>query len=164
MLRHSKVAALFRVAERQGVRCLAVSFIHDLVIGVVIDALRGLGKGNERVVEVSGRWGPYRQVSPPPARHHPGARSGRLGDVSLFYRRPDGEVTCNVSVLQASLAQAVVAAVGLGGPVSAGEPLTLNGRLEGDVTRTAEPLLVLVGVDATGNAPHRGQFTLDNPN
>src|SRR5207248_585484 len=25
----------------------------------------------------SGRWGPYRQASPPPARHHPGARSAR---------------------------------------------------------------------------------------
>src|SRR5262249_1179681 len=27
----------------------------------------------------SGRWGPYRQASPPPARHRPGARSARLG-------------------------------------------------------------------------------------
>src|SRR5262249_50963769 len=25
----------------------------------------------------SGRWGPYRQASPPPARHRPGARSAR---------------------------------------------------------------------------------------
>src|SRR3954454_8121261 len=27
----------------------------------------------------SGRWGPYRQASPPPARHRPGARSARRG-------------------------------------------------------------------------------------
>src|SRR5262245_3476418 len=26
---------------------------------------------------MSGRWGPYRQASPPPARHRPGARSAR---------------------------------------------------------------------------------------
>src|SRR6185369_2648146 len=26
---------------------------------------------------VNGRWGPYRQASPPPARHRPGARSAR---------------------------------------------------------------------------------------
>src|SRR5262249_17766717 len=29
------------------------------------------------VVQESGRWGPYRQASPPPARHRPGARSAR---------------------------------------------------------------------------------------
>src|SRR5262249_13925598 len=29
----------------------------------------------------SGRRGPYRPASPPPARHRPGARSARLGDV-----------------------------------------------------------------------------------
>ena len=27
----------------------------------------------------SGRWGPYRQASPPPARHCPGARSAHRG-------------------------------------------------------------------------------------
>src|SRR5262245_48255108 len=27
----------------------------------------------------SGRWGPYRQASPPPARRRPGARSARRG-------------------------------------------------------------------------------------
>src|SRR5438128_8486543 len=30
-------------------------------------------------VKKSGRWGPYRQASPPPARHCPGARSARRG-------------------------------------------------------------------------------------
>ncbi len=28
-------------------------------------------------IEEYGRWGPYRQASPPPARHRPGARSAR---------------------------------------------------------------------------------------
>src|SRR5262245_55167448 len=28
-------------------------------------------------MDESGRWGPYRQASPPPARHRPGARSAR---------------------------------------------------------------------------------------
>src|SRR5262245_5047905 len=28
-------------------------------------------------IQTSGRWGPYRQASPPPARHRPGARSAR---------------------------------------------------------------------------------------
>src|SRR5262249_44183291 len=36
----------------------------------------------------SGRRGPYRQASPPPARLRPGARSARWGDVSKPYRRP----------------------------------------------------------------------------
>src|SRR4029434_8379982 len=31
----------------------------------------------DRAREASGRWGPYRQASPPPARHRPGARSAR---------------------------------------------------------------------------------------
>src|SRR5262245_52817932 len=35
--------------------------------------------------------GPYRQASPPPARHRPGARSARLGDVPPFYRRQPGK-------------------------------------------------------------------------
>src|SRR6476660_3872671 len=35
----------------------------------------GIGRVGRR--EESGRWGPYRQASPPPARHRPGARSAR---------------------------------------------------------------------------------------
>src|SRR5262249_26112294 len=37
----------------------------------------------------SGRWGPYRQASPPPARHRPGARSARRGRWFSLDRRPD---------------------------------------------------------------------------
>src|SRR5947199_1729257 len=32
---------------------------------------------------------------PPPARHRPGARSARLGDVPPFYRRPTGKGRTN---------------------------------------------------------------------
>src|SRR5262249_26210043 len=34
----------------------------------------------------SGRWGPYRQASPPPARHRPGARSARQGECPISPR------------------------------------------------------------------------------
>jgi hypothetical protein len=63
----------------------------------------------------------------------------------------------------ASLALAVVAVLGLADPVAAGEQVPFKGRLEGDVTRTLVPPLVLVDVDATGNATHLGRFTLDIP-
>src|SRR5262249_33074359 len=39
------------------------------------DGLKPSGKGKKP--QQSGRWGPYRQASPPPARHRPGARSAR---------------------------------------------------------------------------------------
>src|SRR3954468_5427514 len=35
--------------------------------------------GDAGLLNQSGRWGPYRQASPPPARHRPGARSARRG-------------------------------------------------------------------------------------
>jgi hypothetical protein len=63
----------------------------------------------------------------------------------------------------ASLALAIVAALELAGPVTAGEQVPFKGRLEGDVTRTPDPPLVLADVDATGNASHLGRFTLDIP-
>ena len=40
----------------------------------------------------SGRWGPYRQASPPPARHRPAHGSCAGNDVSPWYRRLNGEV------------------------------------------------------------------------
>src|SRR5262249_12934877 len=51
----------------------------------------------------SGRWGPYRQASPPPARHPPapGLRAGN--DVSPFIRRPHGELTMSFKNLFKSL-------------------------------------------------------------
>jgi len=62
------------------------------------------------------------------------------------------------------IALAVVAALGLAGPVAAGEQVPFQGRLEGDVTHTPlTPPFDSVYVDATGNATHLGQFTLDIP-
>jgi hypothetical protein len=63
----------------------------------------------------------------------------------------------------AGLALAIVAALELAGPVTAGEQVPFKGRLEGDVTRTLDPPVVLVDVDATGNATGLGRFTLDIP-
>ena len=64
----------------------------------------------------------------------------------------------------ASLALAVVAILGLTGPVPAGEQVPFKGRFEGDVTVTplAPPFLSVL-VDATGNATQLGRFTLDIP-
>ena len=64
----------------------------------------------------------------------------------------------------ASLVLAVLAALGLAGPVAAGEQVPFKGTLEGDVTVTPlDPPFVQVDVDATGNATHLGRFTLDIP-
>jgi hypothetical protein len=64
----------------------------------------------------------------------------------------------------ASLALAVLAVVGLAGPVSAGEPVPFKGILEGEVTVTPlDPPYVRVHVDATGEATHLGNFTLEIP-
>ena len=64
----------------------------------------------------------------------------------------------------ASLALAILAVVGLAGPVPAGEPVPFKGSLEGDVTITPlTPPFVHADVEATGNATHLGAFTLDVP-
>ena len=64
----------------------------------------------------------------------------------------------------ASLALAVVVALGLTGPVAAGEQVPFKGRLEGDVTVTPlAPLRLSVLVEATGKATHLGKFTLEIP-
>src|SRR5260370_3162594 len=64
----------------------------------------------------------------------------------------------------ASLALAVVAILGLIGPVAAGEQVPFKGSFEGDVivTRRPPPFLSVI-VDATGNATQLGQFRLDIP-
>ena len=63
----------------------------------------------------------------------------------------------------ASFALAVLAVVGLASPATAGEEVSFRGRLEGDVTRTVVPPIVLVDIDATGNATQLGQFSLAIP-
>ena len=63
----------------------------------------------------------------------------------------------------ASLVLAVLAALGLAGPAAAGERVPFQGRLEGDVTRTPAPPLVLVDIEATGTATQLGQFAVTVP-
>jgi hypothetical protein len=64
----------------------------------------------------------------------------------------------------ASLALAVLAVLGLAGPVAAGEQVPFKGTLEGDVTVTPlDPPFVHVDVDATGNATQLGRFSLAIP-
>jgi hypothetical protein len=65
--------------------------------------------------------------------------------------------------IAAGLALAVVAVLGLAGPAAAGEQVPFHGKLEGDVTRTPAPPVVLVEVEAAGNATHLGRFSLDIP-
>ena len=61
------------------------------------------------------------------------------------------------------LALAVVALVGLAGPVAAGEQVPFKGSLEGTVTRSLPPPPIMVNVEAVGNATQLGLFTLDIP-
>jgi len=69
-----------------------------------------------------------------------------------------------VSLRRITFALAALAALGLAGPVAAGEQVPFKGSLEGDVTVTPlTPPYVQVDVDATGNATHLGQFSLDIP-
>jgi hypothetical protein len=64
----------------------------------------------------------------------------------------------------ASLALAILAVVGLAGPVPAGEPVPFKGSLEGVVTvRPLNPPYVFALVKATGNATQLGKFALAIP-
>ncbi len=61
----------------------------------------------------------------------------------------------------ASFALAVLAVLGLVGPVAAGEQVPFKGSLEGlDTTTPLAPPFVAVTVEATGKATHLGNFTL----
>jgi hypothetical protein len=63
-----------------------------------------------------------------------------------------------------SLALAVVAILGLTGPVAARERVPFKGAFGGDVTVSPlAPPFVMVDVEATGKATHLGKFTLDIP-
>ena len=62
------------------------------------------------------------------------------------------------------LALAVVAVLGLAGPVAAGEQVSFTGRLEGDVTRTPiSDTQVGIDIEASGVASHLGRFALEVP-
>src|SRR5262249_32264956 len=115
-------------------------------------------------IQTSGRWGPYRQASSPPARHRPGARSARRERCHSIVSQTKWRNSMKRHSSAVSLALAVFAVVGLAGPVSAGEPVPFKGSLEGNVTVTPlAPPFVMVDVEATGNATHLGLFTLDIP-
>jgi hypothetical protein len=65
-------------------------------------------------------------------------------------------------------ALAFLVALSLAGPAVADHPVPFKGSFEGDVTVTPPPPplgppFVSVDVEATGNATHLGQFTLDIP-
>ena len=61
------------------------------------------------------------------------------------------------------IALAVVAALGLVGPVAAGEQVPFKGSLEGTVTRSLPPPPISVLVEGAGTATHLGLFTVDIP-
>src|SRR5262249_53309289 len=61
----------------------------------------------------------------------------------------------------AGLALAVVVVLGFAGPTVAGEQVPFRGKLEGDVTVTPAPPLLLVDIEATGTATQLGHFMLD---
>src|SRR5438445_13180165 len=66
----------------------------------------------------------------------------------------------------ASLVLAVLAALGLAGPVAAGEQVPFKGSFAGVVCVTVDPInpaILTVAVNATGNATELGQFTLAIP-
>jgi hypothetical protein len=66
--------------------------------------------------------------------------------------------------LAASLVLALLAVLGLAGPVPAGEQVPFKGSFEGDVTvRPLGPPLVMVDVEAAGEATHLGKFALNIP-
>lgn len=61
----------------------------------------------------------------------------------------------------AGLVLAVVAALGLAGPLAAAEQVPFRGKLEGDVTLTPAPPLLLEDIEAVGTATQLGHFMLD---
>ena len=61
----------------------------------------------------------------------------------------------------AGLALAVVVVLGLGGPAAAAEQVPFGGKLEGDVTLTPAPPLLLEDIEAMGIATQLGHFMLD---
>ena len=63
----------------------------------------------------------------------------------------------------ASLVLALLAVLGLAGPVAAGEQVPFKGSFAGVAIQSGVPPIVSVEVDATGNATHLGQFTLAIP-
>jgi hypothetical protein len=61
----------------------------------------------------------------------------------------------------ARLTLAVVAALGIAGPLAAAEQVPFRGKLEGDATLTPAPPLLLEDIEAMGAATQLGYFMLD---
>jgi len=61
----------------------------------------------------------------------------------------------------AGLVLVVVAVLGLGGRAAAADQVPFHGTLEGDVTLTPAPPLLLEDIDAMGTATQLGHFMLD---
>src|SRR5262249_55939730 len=111
----------------------------------------------------SGRWGPYRQASPSPARHRPGARSARWERCLSIPSQTDWRETMKRHSPTARLALVVLAVLGLAGPAAAGEQVPFKGSLEGTVTRSDPPPPIHVNATATGTATQLGLFSLEIP-
>ena len=113
-------------------------------------------------LDARGRRGPCLQASLQPARHRlgTGLRRGRCPDTRSQTTRRD---LMKYRSSAASLALAVVAVLGFAGPAAAQRPVPFHGYLEGDVTRTPTPPVVMVDIEATGVATRLGRFTLDVP-
>src|SRR6476660_3588555 len=107
----------------------------------------GIGRVGRR--EESGRWGPYRQASPPPARHRPGARSARRDRCLSLLSQTTRRESMKRFSSTANLALAIVAVLSLVGPTAAGEQVPFKGSFEGDVTVTPlAPPFLQVDVEA----------------
>src|SRR5262245_32357727 len=120
--------------------------------GPSVIAETGPSTSSVTACEQSGRWGPYRQASPSPARHRPGARSARQ-ERCLSIPSQTGREVMKRFGFAAGLVLAVVAVLGLAGPASAQVPVPFQGRLVGvDIGTPQVPPLVSVQVKATGDA------------
>jgi hypothetical protein len=62
-----------------------------------------------------------------------------------------------------SIALALFAVMQVAGLAAAGEYVPFKGKLQGEVTTTPVPPLVMVDIVATGNATHLGRLTLNVP-
>src|SRR5262245_2249601 len=96
------------------------------------------------------------------APHRPGTAPAlglRAGsDVFPWYRKPTRRDVMNRRMFAASLALAVLAAVGLLNPLAAGEQVPFQGSLEGE--RVALVPGVYAQINASGNATQLGQHEL----
>src|SRR5262245_30290186 len=118
-------------------------------------------------INKNGRRGPYRQASPSPAGHHPGARSARRPRCLSMVSQTARGVTMNHRSFASAFAFAASAYLALAGQAAAGEQVPFKGSLAGTVTITpiiGDPVFdVHVEIEGAGNATHLGDFSLSIP-